>query len=135
MIDIGLAWVSYARTRRRLAALVGPRMYPDAAPQDAPTPYLVYSRADYEPDDDLSGGVGHAASTLTIDAVADTKAIAERIRALVAEAVGYRGQWGTARVNAVRTANPSDNYWEPQVGENAGKYQRSLDLIISHLER
>jgi hypothetical protein len=50
-----------------LAAVAGGRVYPQAAPQDAALPFVVYRRTAYEPVNLLQGAATNARSTFTFE--------------------------------------------------------------------
>ena len=81
-----------------LASVASGRVYPDAAPQDAAMPFVVYRRTAFEPIMTLQGAATNARSTFVFEAYATTLAGALTLAASVVAALvaAFPGAWREA---------------------------------------
>ena len=70
-----------------LASVAGGRVYPEAAPEDAALPFVIYRRTLYEPVMTLTGYAGATRSAFMFECWATTKAVALSTAAAVQSAI------------------------------------------------
>lgn len=110
-----------------IAALVGQRIHPVAAPQDVERPFVVYKVTGRTPFAPLSGAATLARARVTITCWADDwKPARDTADAISACLDGYDGS-GT--VQAGRLVAVAEGY-----DSNAGLFGRSLDINLIHLD-
>lgn len=93
-----------------LAGVAGGRVYPQAAPQDAALPFVVYRRVAYEPVNLLGGRADNARSTFTFECWGATLDAALTTAAAVVAAI----EAAAALATRYRVDAPGDEY-EPAV--------------------
>jgi len=88
LVDIRAALIGAAA----VTSVVAQRIYPDAAPESASLPYIVYSDISLVADQDLQGTNGNRTARIQFDIYSTNKSEAHDLReALLAELNGYRG--------------------------------------------
>lgn len=111
-----------------LAALIGTRLYPDAAPQNASRPYVVYQRISTTRWQALSGVVVAASPrfqlTVYADSVSDLVSVAAQLRAAVLAMAD-----STVTVYERTLDNESTGY-----DDESHLFRRDLDVRILHSE-
>lgn len=101
-----------------LSSVASGRVYPNAAPQDAAVPFVVYRLVDADPVNTLRGYAGATKSTFAFESWAATKSSAVTIRAAVQTAIdavyatlaGFREPPGESGYDP-----ETDQYMEPCV--------------------
>lgn len=124
------ALYTYLIAHAGLSALVGDRVYPLVAPQDATYPLVVYQRISGIRIHSHSGPSGLASPRFQFSAwgesFSDAKNVAEQVRLALD---GYAGTMGSLAVGACLIATELDQY-EP----DTGLYRTILDFFIWHEE-
>lgn len=126
------AWLTADAT---LTALLGGRVYPDAAPAEADTPYAVYETvADEDVQPTFRGASGVAAGRFDVTVYGDSKAqvkpVTKRIRAMLKD---FRpGLWGAYRVVSARADDERSNAEGPQDGSDRWAHAATLTLAASY---
>lgn len=135
--------VTYWRTISAITSLVGTsgnaRIWPGAAREGKPAPYIVYVRA---PGGDvfryLSGTSGTRATVVHIYCWADTPSGADALLELVKQSMqsGFaRATWAGTYINAVYILDaPDDGYDKPLDSSDDKKHWVRLVLRIVHSE-
>lgn len=132
--------VGYLTNLPAITGLVKRRIYPNAAPQGAEKPLIVYRRMTGGHITNMGGSAGVAQPEVQLVVVdkptdqpisplsfSNIKRIGEALRQTMQ---GFRGQMGSTRVMAVHLQNESDVYAQPQ---DAGEGVDQLFLTYSIL--
>lgn len=93
-----------------LAGIAGDRVYPDAAPQDASMPFVIYRRVVKDPLMTLAGYAGSTRSSYLFESWATTKAESDAVSAAVVAAI----EAAVAITTKYREPVSAEEY-EPQV--------------------
>jgi len=101
-----------------LASVASGRVYPDAAPQDAVLPFVVYRRVSKEPLNTLYEATGYVRSSFVFDCWATTKAAAITTAAAVVTAI-----------EAAAALNMA--FEEPVTGED---YEPAVDQFVEPVQ-
>jgi len=122
---------THLKTDANVAALVGTRIYPLVAPQDAAYPLLVYQRISTPRVRSHSGPSGLAYPRIQITCAADqydvTRSLANTVRASMD---GFKGLLGSlVDVGAVFAENEIDEY-----EDQSKAFTIRLDMVIWHKE-
>ncbi len=99
-----------------LAGVASDRVYPEAAPQDAVLPIVIYKRAHFEPLMTLTGYAGTTKSTFVFECWGTTKAealsIADSVTAAIDAAAGITIKFREP-IGGENYESQSDQYVEP----------------------
>jgi hypothetical protein len=116
-----------------VSALVGTRVYPLVAPQDAELPLLVYQRISTPRVRSQSGpsGLAHPRFQITARAtsVSQLRDLANKVRIALDGFKGVMGGASGVNVGAIFQDNERDGY-----GETTMEYSVQMDFIIWHRE-
>jgi len=128
-----------ATTDSTISSLVSTRVYPEAAPQAATLPYVVYSRVSTIRYPHITGPSGVVAARMQFDVIAATYAAAKPIAdAIRLRFDGYRGTMGTSPnttvVRNVTLENEMDGLAVPVSGNAPDKYRVILDFMFTYNE-
>ena len=131
MIEEGL--VTHLATRGGLVDLVGERIYPGLAPDDAPPPYITYLTVSDVGGRTLSRAAGFSVARIQLDCwgvlgndgYSQAKRIAEQLRLGLD---GFRGRWGTYVVQASWLEDKRD------LGEFPDEARVSVDIMVWYQE-
>ena len=120
-----------------VSALIGQRMYPDAAVEGASLPYIVYYTNSTERDHDL-GGVGKSAhARITVEAYALTRRTCSAISKAIRETgiAAFRGIVDTYELGGVEFS-AGDQYMQesPTDGNQEHRYVVTFDLLVHYGE-
>lgn len=115
---------AYLTADPSVGALVGTRIYPVYAPQDAPAPLLVYSTAGREPG---NGTPGFYSTRLTLDCF-DVKA--EDALSLAHTTVGALRAWVDRRSPALAILGCYDETLQDAWDEEMKLWRVSFDVIV-----
>lgn len=110
-----------------IAALVGQRIHPVAAPQDVERPFVVYKVTGRQPFAPLAGAATLARARVTITCWADDWKPARDTAEAIAACLG--GHVGAETIQAGRLVAVAEGY-----DSNAGLFGRSIDLSLIHKE-
>lgn len=87
-----IALVNVLKNDAGVAAIVGTRIYPDPAPQDAPRPLISYWRVSTQRIQSHDGAISIARPRIQVNSVGDTYLSAKTLANAVRTALdGYRG--------------------------------------------
>lgn len=132
-MNIEEALVAHLTNDGQVSALIGSRVYPLAAPQDAILPLLVYQRISTPREASQSGssGLAHPRFQLTCRATSysQVKDLVKAVRISLDCFKGTLGGDGGVSVGAIFLDNEQDDYEEA-----SGEFSELLDFIIWHRE-
>lgn len=131
-MSIEAAIFSLLTTDSSVSSLVGTRLYPLLAPQDAATPFIVYQRVSASRWTSLEGPSGMAQPRIQIDAYTSTYAAAKTLATAIREKLsGYRGTVAGTRIGGITLITDQDlieNEKDPKL------YRVSMDFMVTHDE-
>lgn len=129
---------TYLQTKAAVTALVSTRVYPDAAPQTATLPFLVYTRISTVREHKFGSAgteTGLTQSRIQIDCYASTysgvSALSEQVRLALS---GFRGTFGSGFANRISLVDENDLPADPDYGEQIGVRRKTLDFMVWHQE-
>lgn len=135
MADIGRGVRTYLAAQAAVSSLVGTRIYPDALPQDATRPALVFTVISSVGEHHLTAAAGIARAIVQIDCYADTRLAANALsEAVRGEMQGYRGAMGSEYVQCCHLQNRIYDYDTPEHGSDQGLYRVIMEWLIWHTE-
>ena len=120
-------------TTPAVSALVGTRIYPEEAPQDADLPFVVYQEAARQTVMTMSGPVDLDSWRMSLELYADRRSSLRSLSAAIRTAMnGYKGDIGsgTIRVCGVFIEDETSELSPPQHAEDRGVMQCNMDLAI-----
>lgn len=135
MADIGRGIRTYLAAQTPVSDLVGTRIYPDALPQDAILPAIVYTVIGDTSEHHLTAAAGLGFALVQIDCFASTRlsatAVSEAVRG---EMDGYRGAMGSETVGCCHLTNRFYEYGPPEHGNDVGLYRAMIEFRVGHTE-
>lgn len=135
MADIGRGVRTYLAAQTPVSDLVSTRIYPDALPQDATLPCIVYTVISDTSEHHLTAAAGIGFALVQVDCFAATRlsatAVSEAVRG---EMDGYRGAMGSETVRVCHLTNRFFEYGVPEAGDDVGLYRSMLEFRIGHTE-
>lgn len=135
MTDIETAVYTYLQTKSEVTNLCSTRVYPDAMPQGCTLPAATYHEISGNTEPHLRNESGVCQTRLQVQCFASTAAAARGLREQIRLALtSKRGSCGGLFLCGVQTENKFGRYDPPSQGENTGRYVRSIDFLIDHLE-
>ena len=115
-----------------VAALVGTRIFPSLAPQNAANPLIVYQRISADRITSLDGPSGLSWARVQVDCYAETYAGAKTLSAAIRVALeGYRGTVGGVRVGGISLETDRDLY---ENDPEPGLFRVTHDFTVIHDE-
>lgn len=118
-----------------VSALVGTRIYPDEAPQDAAFPFVVYSQADRQSTMTYGGPVELDAWSMTIEVEAETKAsVRATSQAIRTKMLGFRGTASGLLIRGVFDQSESGSLEIPQHADERGVFSVQMDFTIWYIQ-
>lgn len=121
-----------------VSAIVGTRIYPHLAPQDASRPYITYALISSVRRPHMVAASGVVSQRIQINCWGDTDLGADTLGNAAREALdGFRGTMGTDIETDVRRVfldEESDAFEGPTDGREQGIYCVQQDYIIWHAE-
>ena len=120
-----------------VTAIVSTRIYPNYAPQNAGTRYIVYRRVTSERVRHLRGSGGKRRAMIQVECYGATALEAKALWEAVEAAIGNDGFTGTWDGQAVAVAfweDDSDDFVPPQASSDRGKHVVSADLVVWYEE-
>lgn len=133
------AFFDLVRADPSVSALIGSRVYPNAAPQDIPDdqlgPHVIYFKVSSVPERHLGGPSAPTQTRLQVDCYARSYATAQDIAHALREATdGYsgtvEGNDGSLELRSVRLEDMRDIY--EFTTEETGWHRVSCDFLIWH---
>lgn len=126
---------AYLASIAAITGEVGTRIYPDAAPSSAKSPYVVVQKISADRDHHLTGASGMVTARFQITAWASNSVT----RVTVIEAIRqnldtYRGTMGGVVVRNVHIENETQGFMPAQGKDQQHDYYARADFIIWHLE-
>lgn len=117
-----------------VTALVGQRVYPGKAPQDAVLPYVVYHRISTTREATLSGPVLVGATRMQLDIIAASQASAEQTASAIRSRLdGFAGV--SAEVTILSsTVEDEQDLSETIDGSDSLYYRVVMDVVIQYRE-
>lgn len=138
MTDIETAVYTFLQTKSAVTSLSSTRIYPDALPQTYKTSdgaAATYHEISGNTEAHLRNESGVCQTRLQVQCFASTASAARGLREQIRLALtSKRGSLGGLFVCGVQTENKFGRYDHPSQGENTGRYVRSIDFLIDHLE-
>lgn len=115
------------------------RVFPQFAPQDAKTPYIVYSRVSGSHQNHMLLPSGLAAATVQIDVISGSYAEMREVAELVRLALdGFRGVVtgiaGALEIPRIFLTDERDQLSNPSGGRETGRHWHSMDFEVWHKE-
>lgn len=122
-----------------VSAIVGTRVYYEAADQDPTLPYIAYSQIGSEHVDHLTSPAGLARTVFQVDCFEsnphDADTLAAAVRSLLHHFSGTLGTGvATAEVRNIVVDGDRNTYEPPNDEEEFGTFGRSFDFGIWHTE-
>lgn len=121
--------VTFLRGYAPVSNIVNQRIHPLEIPQGGEKPALTFQRISGPRIRSLTGFSGLQRPRIQLNCWDDRALGAMELAEAVKTLDGYRGMWGTTRIDQVVVANDLDDS-EPELG----LYVRKVDLIIWHKE-
>jgi len=117
-----------------VTAIVGTRIYPGKAAQNAGQRYVVYRRSFTEHRRNLRGSGSLKRATITVESFGANYNDAKTLAQAVYNAIGENGTsgvtWGGHAVRIARWEDETDEVIPPQMGDDAGVFSVLLDLVV-----
>jgi hypothetical protein len=114
------------------------RIYPEAPPETAPLPFLMYTRTNNEHHMHMLADSGLAVARVQVDIVADTQAEMRSLSRAVRKALsGYRGtvtNTNTLVVRALHLESEDSEYLTPESGKGEGLHVGVHVYILGYKE-
>lgn len=125
---------TYLTSQSTITNLVGNRIYPDAAPQSASLPLIVYSKQSTDRQLTLKKSVGFCVCRMQLDVFGITRTVCENIvEQIRLRTDGFQGNWGTTFIHLVKFDSESVG-WDLESAKDTGIHRATVDLIISFTE-
>lgn len=125
---------SYLQSEGAITALVGARIFPDAAPQTATLPLIIYSKQSTDREITLKKAVGVCTARIQIDVYGSSRTVCENIiEAVRLITDGFHGNWGTTFVHLCKFDSESVG-WDLESAKDTGIHQSSVDLVVTFTE-
>lgn len=125
---------SYLQGQSAITALVGARIYPDAAPQTASLPLVVYSKQSTDRQLTLKRSVGVCTARIQLDVYGASRTVCENIMDSIRLVVdGFQGNWGTTYIHLCKFDSESVG-WDLETAKDTGIHQSSVDLVVTFTE-
>jgi hypothetical protein len=116
-----------------VTSLVSTRIYPNKAPQNAGTRYIVYRRVMNEHRRHLKGSSNLKRATISIECIGATYDEAKSLYSAVYAAIGENGTTATWDSQSVKIAywdGDSDDYIPPQTQDDVGVHTILMELVV-----
>ena len=127
---------TYLLSKPAISALVGTRVYPLRAPQNAAYPQLTYGIISDIEVMSLEGSSGLTDARLHIDCWANDAAGYSTVKSLKAAVrnalTGFSGWMGSTEVGAVLPAGDVDLYEQPESASDTGVHHIAMDYEVSY---
>ena len=115
--------------------LVGQRIYPIIAPQTGELPCIAYRKIEGGHEHLVTGSAGHARPTFTLTVWAlDPDTVDDIAEALRLVLQGANATWGAYQVTGLTLDGDSDEWVDPNDGEDNGVYGCTLRISFRHAE-
>jgi type II secretory pathway pseudopilin PulG len=125
---------SYLQDQSNITDLIGTRLYPDAAPQTAILPLIVYAKQSTDRNHTLRGAVGICTARIQLDVYGSSRTVCESIMDLVRLSVdGFQGNWGTTFIHLCKFDSESVS-WDLETAKDTGIHQSTVDLVVTFTE-
>lgn len=129
------ALFDYLRASPGVQAIVGSRLYPDAAPDTASLPYITFSLISSVHERHLGGNSGVAHPRVSIDCWGltsdDVNNLVEKVRLALD---GLRGNMAGLSVDLAYLDGVAADFQEPTKSRNIAYYRKNMTFIIWHEE-
>jgi hypothetical protein len=115
-----------------LVALVSTRIYPEAVPPSATSPYVVYYVISNMPSQSMSATGDPWLARVQIDAVAESSATRDSVGDAVVAALNGKHHLVTTtkQLRSIRLEDQADEYEPPVSGERLGKFKRRMEFTV-----
>ena len=125
---------TYLTAQASITTLVSTRIYPDAAPQGAILPLIIYSKQSTDRQVTLKRSVGVCTARVQLDAFGATRTVCENILEQIRlRADGFQGNWGTTFIHLCRFDSESVG-WDVEGAKETGIHRSTVDLVVSFSE-
>ena len=125
---------SYLTSQTSITAHLGTRIYPDASPQNATLPLLVYEKQSADRQMTLRGATGVCTARITCDIFAASRTICETIVESIRLRVdGFKGNWNTTYIHQSRL-DSEDVGWDLESAKETGIHRATIDIVVSFTE-
>jgi hypothetical protein len=134
MSKMSLGVHTYLQTVAAVTAASSGGGFADAPEPNPDFPFYVYREISYDPTYHLTG-CDFAQTRMQVDCYGLSPTTAEDLREAVRKAVNnYAGAMGAETVHSCNVDSRFNDYEPPLHGQGAGRFIRSIDFVISHLE-
>lgn len=110
--------------------LVGSRIYPKQAPQNAALPYVVYQLISRVPSNSANGPTGTFNDRLQVDCIAASDAAVKALAALTRGLGGWSDAEGDPSVSMVLMLDEHDDFDSPGDGSESGVHRVVQEFSI-----
>lgn len=125
---------SYLTAQTTVTDYVANRIYPDTAPENVTSPFIVFGKTDTNREYTLTSANAICTARFQMDVLANTRLTCE----LIVEAIrlstdGFQGNWGTTFVHLSKCDSESVGF-DLLDGKDTGIHRASFDLIVMFSE-
>jgi len=132
-VDIEAAIVAKLVDTPAVFALIGTRLYPDQAPEDAAAPFVEYGEASAERRRTMNGFVSLRRWSMHLDIYATRKREAKAVRVAIEAAIlGAKWENDSVAVRGVYDEDSESGAEPPYPGDELGLYRMGVDLAIHY---
>ena len=125
---------SYLTGEATITAHLGNRIYPDASPQDATLPLLVYEKTSVDRQMTLRGATGVSTARISCDIFAASRTVCETIVESIRLRVdGFQGNWNTTFIHQSRI-DSEDVGWDLESAKETGIHRATIDVVVLFTE-
>lgn len=118
-----------------VSAIVGTRIYPDAAPQNTPLPFLAWDQPQDQPDHHVGGESGTVTALVSIGCIHTSRRLARTLANAVRLALrDVVGAYSGTTIYGVWKQDAEDAYVPPVNAGDIGTYETDVTFKVAHSE-
>lgn len=124
----------YLTNETAITTLVNTRIFPDAAPQSATLPMIIFSKQSTDREITLKRAVGICTARIQLDVFGSTRTVCENIiEAIRLRTDGFQGNWGTTYIFICKFDSESVG-WDLENAKDTGIHRATVDLVVTFSE-
>lgn len=124
----------YLTNETAITTLVNTRIYPDAAPQSATLPMIIYTKTSTDREVTLKRAVGICTARMQLDVYGASRTVCENIMEQIRlRTDGFQGNWGTTYIHICKFDSESVG-WDLESAKDTGIHRATVDLVVTFSE-